>query len=247
VNPPNHPWQHLLAGFARGEARVVDLSYAIRNDLPQWPGDAKSFEARVESTIERDGYFTRSFWMREHYGTHLDAPAHFVLNGTTVEQIPNESLFGPAIVFDVRSAAAEDMDYELPADRVNQWESAHGRVPAGAIALLRSGWASRWPDANRYRNEDSAGTMHFPGFGADAVRLLIERGVRGIGADTMSVDAGRSGEYPIHRLALGAGLYHIENLADLSAVPEAGAFLVVAPIKLRGGSGGPCRVFAILP
>jgi kynurenine formamidase len=63
----------------------------------------------------------------------------------------------------------------------------------------------------------------------------------------MSVDPGCSQEFPVHRLALGAGLYQLENVADLSALPEAGAFLVVAPIKLQGGSGGPCRVFAILP
>lgn len=236
-----------MAGVVVGRARVVDLSYAIRDDLPPWPGEAKSFEARVESTVEREGYFTRSFWMREHYGTHLDAPAHFDLNGMTVEQIPVERLFGPAILFDVCEAAAKEPDYELSAECVGHWESAHGQIPAGSIALLRSGWSLRWPDAIRYRNEDSAGRMHFPGFSEDAARLLIDRGAFGIGVDTMSVDPGQSEDYRVHRLTLGAGLYQIENLADLGAVPEAGAFLVVAPLKLQGGSGGPCRVFAILP
>ncbi len=87
--------------------------------------------------------------------------------------------------------------------------------------------------------------MHFPGFSAEAVRLLISRKVSGIGCDTMSVEYGASEDFAVHHLALGAGLYHLENLSDLSEVPEAGAFLVVAPIKLEGGSGGPVRVFAI--
>jgi kynurenine formamidase len=130
---------------------------------------------------------------------------------------------------------------------VADWESERGRIPRGAIALLRTGWASRWPDATRYRNQDAAGTMHFPGFGADAAQILIQREVCGIGCDTMSVDPGCSSEYPVHRLALGAGLYQLENLADLSALPESGASLVVAPLKLDGGSGAPCRVFALLP
>jgi kynurenine formamidase len=234
-------------GSSLSRARVVDLSYAITADLPSWPGDPPGFTARVVSTIEKDGAFARSFSILEHYGTHLDAPVHFVPGGLTVDEIPPERLFGPAVIFDVRDAAAADSDYELGADRVAAWESARGPIPAGAIVLLRTGWASRWPDAQRYSNPDAAGTMHFPGFGVGAVRILIERHAAGIGADTMSVDHGRSPDFPVHRLALGAGLFQLENLADLGAVPETGAFLFIAPIKLRGGSGGPCRVFAILP
>jgi len=81
----------------------------------------------------------------------------------------------------------------------------------------------------------------------EAVKLLIERKVSGLGIDTLSVDYGASKDFEVHKLSHGADLYHLENLADLSALPESGAFLVVAPIKLEGGSGGPCRVFAILP
>jgi len=241
---------HLVPRFPGGAPerwRVLDLSYAVSDALPQWPGDSNSFHVEHISRIEEDGFFARSFWMLEHYGTHLDAPAHFVAGGATAEQIPVERLLGPAVVLDVREFAASNPDYELDAGRVTAWETQHGRVPRGAIVLLRTGWAERWPDANRYRNQDAAGAMHFPGFGPDAARILIERGVSGIGCDTMSVDPGRSREYPVHRLALGAGLYHLENLADLSALPESGAFLVVAPLKLEGGSGAPCRVFAILP
>jgi kynurenine formamidase len=226
---------------------VLDLSYSVGDALPQWPGDSKSFHVEHVSRIAEDGYFARSFWMLEHYGTHLDAPAHFIAGGMTVEAIPAQRLFGPAVVFDVRDAASENPDYELPAGRVAAWEAENGPIPRGAIILLRTGWAARWPDAARYRNQDAAGVMHFPGFGPEAVRLLIERQVSAIGCDTMSVDPGRSHDYPVHRLALGAGLYFIENLADLGALPETGAFLIVAPLKLDGGSGAPCRVFALLP
>jgi kynurenine formamidase len=242
MNRPGHSFPDFLRG-----ARVLDLSYSIADDLPPWPGDGKSFEARTDGEIESDGYFARSVWMREHYGTHLDAPAHFIARGRTVEAIPAERLFGAAVVVDVQREAATDADYELAASRIAAWEKEHGRIPRGGIVLLRTGWASRWPDAARYCNQDAAGTMHFPGFGRESVQILIERGVSGIGCDTMSVDPGCSQEFPVHRLALGAGLYQLENVADLSALPEAGAFLVVAPIKLQGGSGGPCRVFAILP
>jgi kynurenine formamidase len=147
---------------------------------------------------------------------------------------------------DVQAEGEKNADYQLPAARVEECEKRHGRIPAGALVLLRTGWASRWPDARRYRNQDAQGKMHFPGFSVGAAKLLIERKVSGLGCDTMSIDHGASADFAVHHLALGSGLYHLENLADLSALPETGAFLVVAPIKLEGGSGGPVRVFALL-
>jgi kynurenine formamidase len=246
-SPQNARRDSMLDEIPSGKTRVLDLSYAINDKLVPWPGDEKWFEAKVNATVEKNGYFTRSFWMLEHYGTHLDAPAHFPPGKTTVDQIPVKQLFGPAVVLDVRNEGAKDADYQLPLGRIEEWETKHGQIPEGAIVLLRTGWASRWPDAQKYRNQDAQGKMHFPGFSVEAAKLLIARKVSGLGCDTMSVDYGASGDFAVHHLALGAGLYHLENLADLSALPGTGAFLVVAPIKLEGGSGGPVRVFALLP
>jgi len=237
----------MLDEISSGKMRVIDLSYAINDQLVRWPGDEKVFEAKVNASVEKDGYFTRSFWTLEHCGTHLDAPVHFPPGKTTVDQIPVKQLLGPAVVLDVRADGAKDADYQLPRARVEEWEKRHGRIPEGAIVLLRTGWSARWPDAEKYRNQDARGRMHFPGFSVDAAKLLIARKVSGLGSDSMSVDHGASADFAVHHLALGADLYHLENLADLSALPEAGAFLVVAPIKLEGGSGGPVRVFALLP
>jgi kynurenine formamidase len=237
----------MLDGIFSGKTRVLDLAYAINDRLVPWPGDERWFEAENNASLEKDGYFTRSFWMLEHYGTHLDAPIHFPPGKTSIDQIPVRQLFGSAVVLDIREESASDSDYQLPAIRVEEWEKRNGPIPAGAIVLLRTGWASRWPDAPRYLNQDASGRMHFPGFSAEAVERLISREVSGIGCDTMSVDCGASTDFAVHRQSLGAGLYHLENLSDLSELPEKGAFLVVAPIKLEGGSGGPVRVFALLP
>ena len=225
---------------------MLDLSYAINDKLVPWPGDPRWFEAQVNATIEKDGYFTRSFWMLEHYGTHLDAPIHFAPGTATVDKIPAKQLLGPAVVVDVRADAAKDADYLLPPARLEDWENRHGRIPEGSIVLLQTGWSARWPDAGRYRNQDSRGRMHFPGFSVDAVKFLIERNVSGLGCDTLSTDYGASADFRVHHLALGAGLYQLENLSDLSDVPEDGAFLIAAPIKLEGGSGGPVRVFVLI-
>jgi kynurenine formamidase len=237
----------MFEGILTGKTRVLDLAYAINDKLVPWPGDVRWFETSINASVEKDGYYTRSFWMLEHYGTHLDAPIHFPPGKTSVDQIPPRQFFGMAVVFDIRAESVADADYQLPAARISEWEKRNGRVPAGAVVLLRTGWASRWPNRKTYLNQDAEGRMHFPGFYVEAVDWLIQRKVSGIGCDTMSVDYGSSEDFAVHHLALGAGLYQLENLADLSELPEKGAFLVVAPIKLEGGSGGPVRVFALLP
>ena len=236
-----------LAGIRTGATRVVDMTYTLNGRLPSWPGDDKTFETKVVATYVKDGYFARSFWTLEHYSTHLDAPVHFAPGKATLDQIPVTHFFGPAEVIDVRDEAAKNADYRLTAARVEKWEAAHGRIPAGAIVLLRTGWASRWPDQKRYRNQDTQGAMHFPGFGADAAKLLVARGAVGLGIDTLSIDYGASKDFEVHHVVLPAGLYNLENLANLDQLPATGAFLIAAPIKMEGGSGGPCRVFAILP
>ncbi len=243
----NTPNADRLSGIPSGQTRVVDLTYAISDKLVPWPGDTRWFEATVNASVEKNGYFTRSFWMLEHTGTHMDAPIHFPPGTTPVDQIPAKQLFGPAVVLEARADGEKNADYQLPAARVEEWEKRHGRIPAGSIVLLRTGWATRWPDARRYRNQDAQGQMHFPGFSVESAKLLVERKISGLGCDTLSVDPGNSRDFAVHRVTLGAGLYHLENLADLSALPEAGSFLIAAPIKLEGGSGGPVRVFAILP
>src|ERR1700746_3171964 len=195
---------HLLSNIPSGKTRVLDLSYAINDKLVPWPGDKRFFEAQVNATVEKNGYFTRSFWMLEHYGTHLDAPIHFPPGKVTVDKIPTKQLFGPAVVVDVRAEAVKDADYLLSVARVEEWEKRHGRIPEGAIVLLRTGWSARWPDAGKYRNQHAQGRMHFPGFSVDAAKLLIERKVSGLGSDSMSVDCGASADFAVHHLALGA-------------------------------------------
>lgn len=238
----------MLAGIPSGKTRVIDLTYAISDKLPGWPGGKEpAFSASVLATVPEQGYFARKFSMVEHYGTHMDAPQHFAPQRYSLEQIPARQFFGPAVVIDVRSEVAKDSDYRLPVEAVRQWEEKHGRIPEGAIVLLNTGWASRWPDAARYSNMDSKGVMHYPAYSAEAAKVLLERKVSGLGIDTYGIDYGPSRTYDVHHLVLEADVYALENLSDLSGIPESGAYIVAAPIKLEGGSGGPCRVFAILP
>src|ERR1700682_5457368 len=122
VSPNVSPQESMLQGIPGGKTRVIDLSYAINDKLVPWPGDEKYFEAKINATVEKNGYFTRSFWMLEHYGTHLDAPAHFPPGKTTVERIAPEKFFAPAVVLDVRTEAAKNPDYQLSPEVIRGWE-----------------------------------------------------------------------------------------------------------------------------
>ncbi len=227
---------------------IVDLTHVLDEKTPYWPGTRYfRFEAWDLARFEEVGAFSRAYRVPEHYGTHVDAPIHFAEGQATVDAVPVERFVGPAVVFDIRAKAAADPDAMLTAEDVDAWEAIHGRVPAGAIALLLTGWGSRWEDPEAYRNFDAAGRLRFPSYGIDAARrLLVDRGCRGLGVDLLSVDRGSDGEFPVHRLGCGMGCWFAENLANLERLPPTGALAVIAPIPLRGGSGAQVRALAFV-
>jgi kynurenine formamidase len=152
---------------------------------------------------------------------------------------------------DVSAQASKDADYRLSVADVEAFEKAHGRIPAGSIVLLRTGWDARWPDRLRYFGDATPGDaahLHFPSFGAEAAqRLIEERHVAAIGLDTASIDYGPSSDFPVHRLAGAANVVGLENLAHLERVPPTGAVVIALPMDIAGGSGGPLRIVALLP
>jgi kynurenine formamidase len=238
-----------LANLFGDDLRIVDLTHAVSAQAPYWPGPDRSPFTHDTIRAHADGApAMASYAVPEHFGTHFDAPVHGGMGLASVDLIPAEELFGPAVVVDVTAQVAEDVDYSVSADDLRAWEVRHGAIPEGAIVLARTGWATRWTEGDRYYNLGDDGRLHFPGFSEEAARYLVEeRDISGIGIDTGSVDPGAAAGFSAHRLVNGSGSFHLENLADLSALPEAGAYLVVAPIKIEGGSGGQVRVFALLP
>lgn len=238
-----------LDDLAGGQVTIVDLSYPLNAKSAYWPGDNyKPFDLRTIATLERDGVLSKSFSTPEHLGTHLDAPNHFERTGKSVDQLNPRDLFAAGVVVDVTGGVAQSADYRLSLDDIARWEAEHGRIPTRAIVLLRTGWGRFWSEPARYQNHDLQGRMHFPGFSAEAVEFLLkERQVRGVGLDTMSVDYGLSRDFAVHHVLGKAGAFGLENLARLDELPARGFWLSVAPIKIETGTGGPARVFALLP
>lgn len=252
--PPEAAAAPAAAGFDLAAAEIVDLSHTYDGTTLYWPTSPSRFERAVLAHGPTEaGYFYSAGAVAtpEHGGTHLDAPIHFAAEGWTADEIPLERLIGPAVVIDVGAAAEADPDHRLTVTELEGWEAEHGRVPEGAIVLLRTDWSRRWPDAMAYLGDDTPGDasdLHFPSYGAEAARLLIEeRGVAALGVDTASIDHGASADFPVHRLAGERQVPGFENLTNLDALPATGAWVVALPMKIGGGSGGPLRAIALVP
>ncbi len=240
----------LLQAVQRGNVKVVDLTHTLGPQAPYWPeGNAPSpFHAKVTETYQRDGYFGREIEIPEHFGTHMDAPRHFDPTGKTVDQLPVKNFLAMAVVVDVSASVRSNPDYRLTVADLENWEKAHGPMPSGCFVFLRTGWASRWPSEKQFMNQDAKGVMHFPGYSLEAARYLLEHvHPVGIGIATPSIDYGPSKNFEVHHLTMSAGLYHLENVANLDELPPTGACVIALPMKLEGGSGSPARVLALVP
>lgn len=243
------PTEISLKDLSSGKVRIVDLTYTLNSESHYWPGDGYiPFQIETIATLKKDGVYSRKLSFPEHIGTHLDAPNHFEEGKPDVSEIPVEDFIAPGVVVDITLQAEVNPDKTLSVEDLKEWEKENGPIPSGAIVLLRTGWGAFWDSKVRYQNRDARGDLHFPSFSAEAARWLIqERQIKGLGVDTLSIDPGNSKTFEVHHLVNQAGRYGLENVAKLDKLPHRGFTLIVAPIKVQGGTGGPARIFALLP
>jgi len=228
----------LLAG-----ANLVELTQPLGPDTALWPG-SRPFAATTVANYATEGSYSRELEVPEHAGTHFDAPAHFAPTGDRVDAIEIAALVRPAVKLDVRDVVNGDATVTIDAAAILELEDRDGTIEPGTAVLVHTGWDAFWHDPARYLGDPDPA---FPGLSRDAAELLVERGVAGLGIDTLSVDPGHSLDLPVHHVTLPAGIWQLEGLVGLERVPPRGAWLVAAPLRLVDGSGAPARVFAILP
>lgn len=234
-------------------SKIVDLTYTFDEHTIYWPtekGFVHEFEKYGE-TADHYFYSSANYVAPEHGGTHTDAPIHFNQHGRTLDQLALRECIGPAAVVDFSKRASKDPDATLSVDDIKEYESVNGEIPNGAIVVARSGWGKFWPDRKHYMGTDKPGDvegLHFPGYSPEAVSFLLKnRHVAAIAIDTASIDRGAAKDFPVHRIWLGADKPGFENVANADKLPAKGATLFCIPMKIGKGTGGPTRIFAILP
>ncbi len=233
---------------------IVDLSHAYSEETIYWV-TAKEFQLDTVFRGDTDkGFFytANNFETAEHGGTHIDAPIHFARHGQTVENIPLEKLVGNTIKIKVSDNALKDRDYLISIEDFTTWETTHGQIPDGSIVLLETGFSKFYPDKLKYlgtdmRGDEAVKELHFPGLSAEAAKWLVEnRNINAIGIDTPSIDYGQSQYFKSHVILLSENIPAFENLMNLHKLPAKGFQIVALPMKIKGGSGAPLRIIALL-
>ncbi|MCF1422884.1 cyclase family protein [Mangrovimonas futianensis] len=235
--------------------KIVDLTHDFSRETIYWV-TAKEFELDTVFAGQTDnGYYytANNFTTAEHGGTHIDAPIHFAKGKQTVDQIPLENLMGPAIKIDVSDQAFNNPDYLVSIDDFKSWEAQENmQIPDGSIIVIYTGYESYYPDKKKYlgtdqRGEDAVKQLHFPGLSPEAATWLVtERHIKAIGLDTASIDYGQSTTFDSHVTLLSANIPAFENLTNLKDLPNRDFEIIALPMKIKGGSGGPLRIIALL-
>jgi len=240
-------------------SRVVDLTHTLHKDFPAWfvggqemtsrggrvftPPAIVDVKPQFEWEHEKVNLNQITYW--EHVGTHMDAPSHFS-EGSSVEEIPAEDLVLPLAVIDIKARAATDPLALMTLDDLKAWEAQHGPIPERALVAMNSGWAQH-VDTPKFKSLDANGKHRQPAMHIDAIKFLMEeRNVVAIGVDTFSFDNQHSPGSDVHYKWLGDERWGLENLNNLDDVPPIGATIIVGQPKIKGATGGPNRVLAMV-
>ncbi|MCS4485810.1 cyclase family protein [Staphylococcus americanisciuri] len=231
--------------------RWVDLTHTFNANSPHF----SAFEgAQIDTpfTVEKDGFFVQQWSFVTQYGTHIDAPIHFVANQRYLHELELRELVLPLIVLDYSSDVAKNPDFRLTRAHIEQWEATHGAIEPDTFVAFRSDWSKRWPDHEAFENKDADGQQHLPGWSLDALQYLLEeRHVKAIGHETFdtdaSVDIAKHGDIIGERYVLGQDRYQIELLTNLDQLPTRGAIIYNIAPKPDHAPGFPVRSFALAP
>lgn len=207
--------------------RAIDLSHPIHTGMPVYPGTPRPAVAPA-NTIAEHGFAERLLTFGSHTGTHMDAPAHLLDGGRTLDAYSPDRFLGPGCVIDVATSG-------LTTGLLRDQEE---RLRGCSFALLHTGWSRFWGSPAYFEG--------FPTLTADAATWLASLGLSAVGVDAISVDSIESPDLPVHRVLLGAGVLLVENLTNLELLPPRGFTVCSLPLPLAEADGAPCRTIALL-
>lgn len=219
---------YILAPVTRWLMKTYDVSLTVTPDMAVWPGDPQPILERVVKIEEGRNANGSHMSMGVHTGTHVDAPYHFLQDGSTVEKMPLKVLIGRAYVIHL----PDDVEVITPAAL-----EAADLPPRTRRVLIRTRNSKIWAKEPRKFQEN------FVGVDADAAEYLVKRGVKLVGVDYLSVAPYKNSK-PTHVTLLKAGVVIIEGL-NLSQVSQGRYNLICLPIKLEGRDGAPARAVLI--
>lgn len=209
--------------------KIIDLSHRIEPGMPVYPGtEGPVFEHPFD--LVRDGFVEIRISMMSHTGTHMDAPAHILDRGKTLDRMPISAFYGQGVCIDVKAEQKEIATQDLTA--------YEDMIKAADFVLFRTGWSRLWGTAGYFEG--------YPVLSQEAAHHLSELGLKGVGFDTISVDGPADTSFLIHGILLGKDMIILENLANLDLLPLAEFSIACFPLHFSGADGSPVRAVAFV-
>lgn len=222
-------------------SKIIDLTHKLNANTPTFDldcGFSISTACDYSECTPPNLFKTQNVNTVAGIGTHIDSPAHSFQDKDTIDQIQLQDLVVPCAVINVSGEASAD--YLAGPETIQSFEEQYGEIQPGTFVIFYTGWDRFWADKQKFRND-----LKFPGVHQDAAQVLIEKGVTGIGIDTLSTDT-RGEDFPVHRIVLGAGKYLVENVANASQLPPSGAMVAILPMNIENGTEAPVRMAAFI-
>jgi kynurenine formamidase len=220
---------------------IIDLTHTLTPTIPSWDGGccfSTSIFLDYKDCVAPNLVRVQEIKGKAGSGTHMDAPAHFIEGGKTIDLLDLKELMTDCVV--IRPGHEADENYLVMPVDIESFEKAHGKIEPGTFVIFHTGWDKYWNTPDKFKND-----LKFPSVHPDTAKILLERNVSGIGIDTLSPDA-VGDDFPVHVLILGAGKYIVENIANAGQLPAKGAKVLIMPIKIESGTEAPIRLVGII-
>lgn len=220
--------------------KFVDLTHSLNEQIPTWEGGC-GFKHEVitqyEDCTTECKFLVQQLNMVAGIGTHIDAPAHCILGGLTIDKMPLESLVNSCVVIDLSNKT--HANYRVDIGDIQDFERTNGQIHKNTFVIIYTGWEKFWKNPSQYRSNHV-----FPALSLSAAEYLLSLDIAGIGTDTLSPDLPEDG-YPVHSRFLKAGKTIVENIANANQMPPTGGFILMMPIKIEGGTEAPMRLVGL--
>lgn len=216
---------------------IWDLSHKMQNYQPRFATHTQYFRMMWNRLEDGDHSAHAQIILSEHSGTHVDAPCHFFMGAKTIDELPLDTFSGPGRCIDVRHVGSGQA---VSDQHIIQFENQYGTLSEGDVVLFCFGFDAFWGVGKAGRRYSAA----WPGVSGDAADILVQRKVRAVGTDAISIDASGDPASPAHRALLGAEIPVYENLTGLDHILRKPFQFYGVPLRIGGGTGSPVRAWA---
>jgi kynurenine formamidase len=209
--------------------KITDLTHLIHSEMAVYPGTEQPV-FQVGNTLEDDGFVEARITMFSHTGTHIDAPAHLLKNGSFLDELPIDHYVGNANILDFS-------DLEGSIINVDKLQNHEKMIQKADFIILKTGWEKYWGKHEYFEN--------FPTLSKESALWLSDFNLKGIGLDAISIDKMTSTSFEIHKIFLSKNTIIIENLTNLDAIESDSFILSVMPLKNKNADGSPVRAYSM--